>query len=588
MRELLQNHISTLSRLKTERSALESAIRDLKAERMAIIDKEHTLRAEMRLSSNDILEASQVSVHLANQDFPTLKAERSRVDAALLAAKGERMAIVDEEHDLRAELRLCTGILSLIRRIPPEILAEIFIYFAPVLDVDHFDARRDPFAEDPLSTGLCMTAEIPWHLGQICRSWRTVALSLRSLWSTFDIRPPPPDFSADTHIFHSYLLARTPDDFRTGQKLPLSTERTLASVANCLERSGQVSVAARIVYQDHLHSGPLFDFFAECSNRLDHLVLVGFPDLFMFYSSCAKYTQLRRLAIISTDFPNSFTFTSLPPPPLLTELTVTYMYFVDSTDPFSVPWRQLIKYHEAHCFWNDVRWASYRQLVNVTDLSLEFLSRPLNNEPHDPILLPKLRHARLALCGDQNIVHFFAMPILETLTYIHDDHEFPLTDMSITIRLPDLSSHLRILRILLTGHPDFTRSLKFSDILVASPELVELSISIPNLVVDDLVASLLPSEDKLALGSKLEMVRLTNCVFNYSDDVLEMLQFRFGSPGETVARMRSFSLTNPRPHRFRQRMLAASEGFKEEGWDIVIRYTRGGNQYSDEEDEQSD
>ncbi|KAJ7029360.1 hypothetical protein C8F04DRAFT_42353 [Mycena alexandri] len=315
LQQLMQNRISTLSRLKAERSALESVIRDLKAERMAIIDKEHTLRAEMRLSSNDSPDTAQVSTHLANQDFSTLKAERSRVDTAILAPKAEQMAIVDEECDLRAELRLCAGILSLIRRVPPEILAEIFLYFAPVLDVDHFDARRDPFAEDPM--GLCMTAEIPWHLGQICRSWRTVALSLRSLWSTFDLRPPSPDFLADTEIFHSYSLVRTPGEYRPEQKLFLTTERTLASVANCLERSGQVSVATRIVYQDDLHTGPLFDFFAGCSHRLAHLVLVGFPAGYLsaFCRFCPKYTQLRKLAIISTDFPRIFNLLPLPPSP---------------------------------------------------------------------------------------------------------------------------------------------------------------------------------------------------------------------------------------------------------------------------------
>lgn len=56
------------------------------------------------------------------------------------------------------------GVLSAIRRIPPELLQEIFIHITV------------PWTYSRWNT-------IPWALSQVCRRWRTTALSVSSLWS---------------------------------------------------------------------------------------------------------------------------------------------------------------------------------------------------------------------------------------------------------------------------------------------------------------------------------------------------------------------------------------------------------------------
>ncbi|KAJ7154219.1 hypothetical protein C8R46DRAFT_1227825 [Mycena filopes] len=575
----MQDHISTLARLKSERSGLDSVIRDLKVQRMAIIDEEHALLAELRSVSFD------PEVPPANQNLSTLKAERARVESAILGPKAARQDIVGMEHALNAELHLCKGVLSLIRRMPPEILAEIFAYFTPVLDVDRFDVLQAhvPTAQDPFYP----RAEIPWYLGHICRSWRAVALSMRSLWSTFDLQPRS-SVVFERRVYFSYLLPRAPGFEFPEQKM--TTELTLASLRHCLERSNGAAIAARIVYQGNTHTTALLDLFAGISQRLDHLVLVGFPAglLWSLYISCASYNQLRRLTIISAEFPNVFSFVELLPPPLLTELVVTHMHFIDSTDPFTIPWHQLTTYHEANCVWDtqESRWMSYRRLSDVTDLSIRFSLRRFDGPETvlgGPVLLPQLRHAQF-LCGsDQSILHSFDMPVLETLVYFHADHRFHPNDTPPTILLPGLSHHLRILRIRVTGDPASTRSLSFVDILGAAPQLVELSISIPNLQVDDFVTSLLPFEPELdepVLGAKLEMVQLANSIFDDYDHLVEMLECRFGSQGETVTRMRSFHLSNPQP--YSQEMVEASKVFREQGWDVVCDF-RNPHDSEDEE-----
>ncbi|PBK93466.1 hypothetical protein ARMGADRAFT_893044, partial [Armillaria gallica] len=64
-----------------------------------------------------------------------------------------------------------TALISPVRRLPPEILAEIFGW---VLESNHW----------PLSLKL---NKGPWFLGRICSQWRHVVNSTPRLWTTFRI-----------------------------------------------------------------------------------------------------------------------------------------------------------------------------------------------------------------------------------------------------------------------------------------------------------------------------------------------------------------------------------------------------------------
>ncbi|KAJ7799841.1 hypothetical protein B0H14DRAFT_2387808, partial [Mycena olivaceomarginata] len=70
----------------------------------------------------------------------------------------------DEKRALCKEMRRCEGIISPIRRFPPEIVGEIFLYFTPALMNDHrFVDEYGNHRDQP--------CKIPWHLGQICSYW---------------------------------------------------------------------------------------------------------------------------------------------------------------------------------------------------------------------------------------------------------------------------------------------------------------------------------------------------------------------------------------------------------------------------------
>ncbi|KAF8198821.1 hypothetical protein K438DRAFT_1583999, partial [Mycena galopus ATCC 62051] len=87
-----------------------------------------------------------------------LDAEISRLKDRLIQLEGER-AMLSKHHAKNLT------ILSPLRRMPPEILGEIFSWALP------------PF-RSPLNVQDC-----PWVLTQVSSRWRAVALSRPSLWS---------------------------------------------------------------------------------------------------------------------------------------------------------------------------------------------------------------------------------------------------------------------------------------------------------------------------------------------------------------------------------------------------------------------
>ncbi|KAJ7239597.1 hypothetical protein B0H12DRAFT_1056600, partial [Mycena haematopus] len=106
-----------------------------------------------------------------DSEVPIIKAAIAKVDASLACIDEEIMQLQSRLKQLEAERdRLSSyrtqssAILSPLRRMPPEILGEIFSWTIPQ------DIRR----EEGYS---------PWFLTHISRRWREIAVSTSSLWS---------------------------------------------------------------------------------------------------------------------------------------------------------------------------------------------------------------------------------------------------------------------------------------------------------------------------------------------------------------------------------------------------------------------
>ncbi|KAJ7609083.1 hypothetical protein FB45DRAFT_945356 [Roridomyces roridus] len=110
-------------------------------------------------------------------EIPFLQSTSSRI--------GARLAVLDEEiarlTQLTAERALLAAydrqskaVLSPVRRVPNEILAEIFLRTSDGIGFD--------------------TTQSPWVLTHVCSRWRTVSISTYSLWSELWYYPGPRDF----------------------------------------------------------------------------------------------------------------------------------------------------------------------------------------------------------------------------------------------------------------------------------------------------------------------------------------------------------------------------------------------------------
>ncbi|KAJ7260934.1 hypothetical protein B0H12DRAFT_364483 [Mycena haematopus] len=171
--------------------------------------------------------AGPLMLLLRSNDAPT-PCQKSFVERLLRDKETELSALGDEisrlestlrtlrkkHSDLAVEMHEYSGILSPIRRVPPEIIGEIFLYFAPsIIHPNNF--RRESRHTHPTQVWL------PWKLGHICHRWRTISLSLSQLWAVLDLAP---QWRFRTGDCHSWLVRRRLHNDDGSTELPVLPE----------------------------------------------------------------------------------------------------------------------------------------------------------------------------------------------------------------------------------------------------------------------------------------------------------------------------------------------------------------------------
>ncbi|EEB89405.1 hypothetical protein MPER_12498 [Moniliophthora perniciosa FA553] len=92
--------------------------------------------------------------------------------------------LLAEQKKLKECLAAWKGPLHPIRRLPDDVLAHIF---QTCVEGD-FDYLQEIEPDDPdRYPGMLNTLRSPWVLGQVCRRWRSLTLSLPQFWTYFDI-----------------------------------------------------------------------------------------------------------------------------------------------------------------------------------------------------------------------------------------------------------------------------------------------------------------------------------------------------------------------------------------------------------------
>ncbi|KAJ7778548.1 hypothetical protein B0H16DRAFT_890259 [Mycena metata] len=487
-----------------------------------------SLALDSLLESNDAPLPSQRT--LVEDILREGQAKLSALEGTISTIESTLQNLRSKHADLTSEMNQYRCILSPIRHIPPEIIEEIFLYFAPSMHPD-WDLRN------PAS------AMFPQTLGNVCCTWRTIAFSLSELWSVVDLGSPVRPLvecregspaKKDESYFTELPSGNDPREYQEGYEV----EAALDFVTQCLSRSGDRLLSLRLWTQPFM-TLPLLEALLTQSARWSELVLIRSggpfsPSSMPLSQFTDDFQQLRKIAFADCYIDNF----ELKRVPSLTELTLDNVSLPMEIH-LHIPWSQLTRYCEIDCAWWSSQLASYRQLTNLVELSLKLYHEPERDGA--PILLPRLRKASFDFDRwAPDFVQSLEMPALEVLRIKHAANE-----NHSSLPVPLSSPHLKILHIQIrymsASRGELERALE------RYPDLTEITIDAPDVISNtDIMRLILSRNQSFLLAPKLEIMRLSNRSFIHRAcewrTLRNMLEGRFQPTMEGLSTLQTFEL----------------------------------------------
>ncbi|KAJ6479183.1 hypothetical protein C8R47DRAFT_1137256 [Mycena vitilis] len=117
----------------------------------------------------------EVEIHAVRESITKEEARLRVLDANIAHMQSALAALSQMRDQSEDKIRLHEGVFSPLRRFPPEILGQIFLYTVPPLDELEREMRYT-------SSRFGMRLS-PWLLTRICSRWRSISLSFPSLWA---------------------------------------------------------------------------------------------------------------------------------------------------------------------------------------------------------------------------------------------------------------------------------------------------------------------------------------------------------------------------------------------------------------------
>ncbi|KAF9045146.1 hypothetical protein BJ165DRAFT_1475643 [Panaeolus papilionaceus] len=320
------------------------------------------------------------------------------IDQDIEQLRHQLNALESKRDELAGEVKLYQAALSPVRRLPLELLEEIFLVAA--------EGESMTWPRRPQDPGY----DMPWKLGRICSYWRAVFLSLPRLWSVINIDLTVPNSSFRTAV----------DTLHVGPE-----SIVLQFLDACLRRSGNelLTVSIRGTSELLLLVGSILDALVPHSGRWKYLSLgLGrlHPFRLHFAEASGRLHNLRRLNI-DTFVHESIRHVDAYPDiffdaPILQQLSITH-----ATHPLStlrIPWQQLTHLH-TEC--NDFREGEFSQILGMAQNLVSLTTkdeRILELGSAQPVLLPHLRKLSVYNKGSYVAKTFklITAPLLEDLT----------------------------------------------------------------------------------------------------------------------------------------------------------------------------
>ncbi|KAJ7731246.1 hypothetical protein B0H16DRAFT_1584009, partial [Mycena metata] len=336
----------------------------------------------------------------------------------LTKLRGHRKRATEDIHHGRA-------LLSIIRRLPVDILTEIFDWTLPDW---HTPPRR------PINWS-------PWLLGRVCSQWRTVSLSVSTLWSNIDSASPLP-----------LIMAQIQRSNETGLNVRLSSSDTkaLGPLVVCSRRWKSVDIQT---------GGNILPFLDRVHGNVPLLCQLKYRDSTGVGSGTAFEIAPQLTSVIVTGKP-------------LTRL----------------PWTQLTRLHQ-RIPRNEglTRLGSAHSLVELSlknSVSLELSLPHARGRPESILEFPRLHKLYIE---DGRFLDFLLLPALEDL--------FIETSISPLISLIERS--LCRIRKITTASSGLEFTPALLPVLTQIPTLLELRLSLSNADLETLLShfTIPPPED---------------------------------------------------------------------------------------------
>ena len=281
---------------------------------------------------------SDVQSHLCKLDDEIMKLENVMDN---LRRRRKALHRFTQEHQ---------AVLSPMRRLPPELLGDIFnLCLNDLWNNRFFDPR-----------------EAPLLLSQVCIGWREAALSNAKLWSTISL----------------YL------------ENPIS-ESEVALVKTWLGRAGRHPLSIRIVDRWLRETHPVLDLISSCSDRWQHVELCVAPSYFENLNSGLS-------ALESASFPGLVKMWTKPINIFLSAPRFHRLHICFPISPYMmrVPWNQLTHLRVDLCQFDGCI-EIIRQSPNLIHCYLRIASWESIPPPTCQILLSQLRF--LCVCSVSNL-----------------------------------------------------------------------------------------------------------------------------------------------------------------------------------------
>jgi len=397
------------------------------------------------------------------------RTRKTRLEARIAALQVLLNTLMADHDSLEEEIRTHEGTLSLLRRMPPELLSLTFVFASRSTRFD----RRDP---------------APWTVSQVCRRWRAIVLSQPSFWASIDLD------------FGRIVDGKTKTTFRLEAQLKRSGNLPL-----------YIDFGCRFKYDSTEQESGLLDVLAQNSARWENIRIYGPLSLSVVLARIrGNLPLLRKLRVLFQVHPreegHSVDVFELAP-----NLREAYVNMEENhQEPVDVmlPLSRLLQYAARNTWDGHLR--TLRSASNLVECALDVAD--ISMPPTTLVALPHLR--RLALLSS-NLLDCLDAPQLEELYCCSQSNHLS----SLFLRRPP-----RELQKLVLFFPASVADIV--GILRSVPTITDIGVSIPSDAFNELAATFTLRNEPTDIGLALKSIIIcrggqrADFWFRYNEDTL--------------------------------------------------------------------